>query len=255
MLDALYIILFFIFGATFGSFFTVVGLRLPKKEKFIFDHSKCDSCKHQLPLYEMIPLLSYLFKKGKCSHCNNKIPPMFFFMELSSAILFAVSFYSFGLSLYLLIALGIVSMLIIITVSDLTYLIIPDEILIFFSIYFIVLQLFNIGLIDTFIHILNGLFLFLIMYIIMLLGNKVFKKESLGGGDVKMMFVFGLLLDPILGTLTIFFASLFALPIALILYYSNKEQVIPFGPFLVLSVAFLYFSKLDSSYIITWLGF
>mgnify|MGYP004506208189 FL=1 len=152
-------------------------------------------------------------------------------------------------------ALGIVSLLIIIIVTDLVYLIIPDELLIFFSIYFITIQFLISGLKGTLIHILTGVFLFGLMYLIMLLGNKAFKKESMGGGDVKLMFLFGLILDPLLGTLTIFLGSFFALPMSLFLYFSNNERVIPFGPFLVIALAFMYFTKLDPNILINWFKF
>jgi len=203
----------------------------------------------------MIPIFSYLIKKGKCSYCGKEISSLFFTMEIATGLLFAVAYYSFGLSLSMLIALGIISLLIIITVSDLTYLIIPDEVLIFFSIYFIIIQLFRIGIYHTLLQILTGTFLFVLMYIIMVVGNKIFKKESMGGGDVKMMFLFGLVLDPLLGTLTIFFGSLFALPISISLYYTNKEHVIPFGPFLVLAFAFIFFTKMTPADVISWFGF
>jgi len=93
----------------------------------------------------------------------------------------------------------------------------------------------------------------MLMYVIMLLGNKLFKRESLGGGDIKMMFIFGLILDPLLGTLSIFLGSLFALPISFVLLLKNKENVIPFGPFLLLSLAFIYFTKLTPEMIINFL--
>ena len=93
------------------------------------------------------------------------------------------------------------------------------------------------------------------MYSVMLIGNKVLKKESLGGGDIKMMFLFGLVLDPLLGTLTIFLGSLFALPMSLYLMKKNNEKVIPFGPFLLLAFAFIYFTKLTTPTIMSWLGF
>ena len=89
----------------------------------------------------------------------------------------------------------------------------------------------------------------------MLIGNKVLKKESLGGGDIKMMFVFGLILDPLLGTLTIFLGSLFALPMSLLLLFKNKEKVIPFGPFLLFAALFIYFTKMTPTMITEWLGF
>ncbi len=252
-MEIFYIVLFFIIGTYFGSFFTVVGLRLPKKEDFVFSRSRCDECSHELSLLEMVPILSYLVLGRKCHHCKAKIDPLSTYVEFFTGLLFALSYYSFSFSIELVIALGIVSLLSIILVSDLVYLIIPDEVLIFFSIYFIIVQYFNIGLLGTLYHIGVGLFLFLIMYVIMLIGNKVFKKESLGGGDIKLMFVFGLVLDPLLGVLSVFLGSFFALPMALFLYYSNNEKVVPFGPFLLIAFAFIYFVKIDPIDIINWL--
>ncbi|MDO5003146.1 MAG: prepilin peptidase [bacterium] len=254
-MELTYILLFFILGTYMGSFYTVVGLRLPKKEDFIFSRSRCDQCKHQLSLIEMVPILSYFLLKKKCRYCDSKISPLSTYIELFTGVLFAVSYYSFSFSYELLIALGIISMLMIIVVSDLTYLIIPNEVLVFFSIYFIIIQFLSLGLKNTIIHILTGLFLFILMYLIMILGNHAFKKESMGGGDVKLMFLFGLVLDPLLGALTIFLGSFFALPISLFLYFTNKEKIIPFGPFLVMALAFIYFTKIDSSMIINWFKF
>ena len=250
-MEVLYLIIFFILGSLFGSFFTVIGLRLPKNENFTTSHSHCDTCGHELKLYEMIPIFSYLIQKGKCRYCKEKIDILSTIIELFTGILFAVSYYSFGFSYDFLIGLGIISLLMIVIVSDLTYLIIPDEVLIFFSIYFLIFQFLNLGLTGGLIKLASGLFLFSLMYVIMLLGNKVLKKECLGGGDIKMMFVFGLILDPLLGTFSVFLGSLIALPISLILLKKEKEKVIPFGPFLLL--ALIYFSGLTTPMILKWL--
>lgn len=254
-MNILYLILFFIFGLYMGSFYTVVGLRLPKNENFIISRSKCDHCSHPLSFFDMVPILSFLFLKKKCRYCKGRIDSLSTYIEFFTGLLFAVSFYSFGLSWNLVLALGIVSILVIVIVSDLTYLIIPDEVLIFFSFYFIICRYFIDGLSSVFYHIGVGIFLFLVMYGIMILGNKIFKKESMGGGDVKMMFLFGLVLDPLLGTLTIFLGSLFALPMSLILYLKKNEKVIPFGPFLLIAFAFIFFTKLTSIDILNFLGF
>ena len=87
----------------------------------------------------------------------------------------------------------------------------------------------------------------------MLLGNKMLKKESLGGGDIKMMFVFGLVLDPLLGALSIFLASVIALPISLILLKKQRERVIPFGPFLLIALTFIYFAGITTPLVLSWL--
>ena len=68
-----------------------------------------------------------------------------------------------------------------------------------------------------------------------------------------MMFVFGLILDPLLGTLTIFLGSFIALPISLILLYKNKEKVIPFGPFLLIALAIIYYTKLTPEIVVDFL--
>ena len=69
-MQILYIILFFILGTCLGSFYTVVGLRLPRGEGFCFSRSYCDECKHELSFIEMIPIVSYIFLKGRCRWCS-----------------------------------------------------------------------------------------------------------------------------------------------------------------------------------------
>ena len=254
-MDSIYLIIFFILGTLFGSFFTVIGLRLPKNENFTTTHSHCDSCNHELKLYEMIPIFSYLLQRGRCRYCKAKIEPLSTFVEFFTGLLFAVSYYSFGFTWEFAIGIGIVSLLMIVLVSDLTYLIIPDEVLIFFSIYFIIFQILNLGFVGALLKVVSGLFLFAVLYFIMLIGNKILKKECLGGGDIKMMFVFGLILEPLLGTLSIFLGSFIALPISLILLRKQEEKLIPFGPFLLIALAIIYFTKLTPETVINFLTY
>ena len=252
-MDYIYLIIFFVFGLFMGSFFTVVGLRLPRGENFISNRSYCDSCHHPLSFLDMIPLFSYLFLRGKCRYCKKKIDSLSTYMELFTGILFGLSYYVFGFSGDLFIALGIVSMLIILSVSDMSYMIIPDQVLIFFVGYFLITITLSKGMFEAFVAILSGLFLFAIMYGIMLLGNFLFKKESLGGGDIKMMFVFGLILTPITGIFSIFLGSFLALPVSFLLMKKKKQKLIPFGPFLLISFAFLFFTGIHDSMIIEFL--
>ena len=233
-----------------GSFYTVVGQHLPNHEPFITNRSHCDICNHKLSFLDMIPIISYLFLKGKCRYCHTKISNLSTYMELFTGILFACSYYVFGLSYNLLIALGIVTLLIIVSVSDITYFIIPDELLIFFTGYFLIIIALNNGVITALWSILSGFLLFSIMYIIMLFGNFMFKKETLGGGDIKMMFVFGLILHPIIGIFSIFLSSLLALPISMLLLWKKNQNLIPFGPFLIIGSAILYFTKITPEIIL-----
>ncbi len=248
-----YLVIFFILGMIIGSFFTVVGIKLPRHENFLTSRSHCDKCYHNLSLLDMIPLVSYVFLKGKCRYCKAKIDTLSSYMEFFTGVLFSLSFYVFGFSSDLFTALGIVSLLIIVSVSDISYFIIPDELLIFFSGYFLIIKCLSLGVINALGAICSGVILFLIMYFIMIIGNLLFKKESLGGGDVKMMFVFGIILNPILGLIIIFLASFFALPVSLFLLIKEKQKMVPFGPFLLISFTFIYFTKIDLVSIINFI--
>ena len=253
-MEILYLIIFFILGTVLGTIYTIIGLKLPNNEKIVVKR-KCKKCNHELSIKDLIPLISYALSKGRCRHCKGKIDILFPYMEFFTGLLLSVAYYSFGFSYQLLIALGMISLLMTIVVSDLTYLIIPDEILIVASVYFLVIQFLDLGLKGAISHLLSGVFLFTIMYTVMLIGNKALKKESMGGGDIKMMFVFGLVLEPLLGTLTIFLGSLFALPMSLYLMKRNNEKVIPFGPFLLIAFVFIYFTKMTPDSLMKFLGF
>ena len=83
--------------------------------------------------------------------------------------------------------------------------------------------------------------------------DLVFKKESLGGGDIKMMFIFGLILGPFLGACSIFIGSALALPVSIYFLYKDKERVIPFGPFLLIALTLLYFTNITPELIINFI--
>lgn len=252
-MNIIYMIIFFVLGTCMGSFYTVVGLRLPKKQKFITGKSHCDKCNHDLSLLDMVPILSYIFLGKKCRYCKARIDGLSTYMEFFTGILFTLAYYAFGFSSGLFFALGIISMLVILSVSDIKYYIIPDEVLIFFSGYFLIVNTLYFGVMSSLFHLFYGIVLFGFMYGIMLLGNAIFKKETLGGGDIKLMFVVGLVLNPFLGLVVIFIASFLALPVSLLILWKRKENLVPFGPFLLSSFLFLYFTRIDMGMIIQWI--
>lgn len=245
MIELLYYLIFFILGTVFGSFYNVLGLRLPNNESVVFPSSHCPKCNHELNWYELIPILSFIFLKGRCKECKEKISLLYPVNELFCGILFVVSYYSYGFSLELIIALTLCSLLILVIASDLTYMIIPDSFTIVSSLIIIVVKLFSNGIMDTLVSIGYGILSFGIMYLIMKLGTWLFKKDCMGGADIKLMFVVGLVLDPLLAMLVIVVASVLALPGAMYAYFKNKEHMIPFGPFLVLGLLILYFTKFN----------
>ena len=241
----LYYLAFCLFGLCFGSFYNVVGMRVPKGESINKPGSHCFTCGHRLKWYELIPILSFVIQKGRCRECHTKLSYLYPFTELATAILFMVSYHSFGFTYELLIALILCSLLMLVIVSDLSYLIIPDSFIIIAAILIIIVRLIFEGITGALIAIGYGIISFGLMYLIMTLGNVLFKKESMGGGDVKLMFIVGLALDPFLAIVVIFLASIIALPVSFFLLLKNKEHVIPFGPFITLGLLIVFFTKLD----------
>ena len=238
-------ILFFIFGTIFGSFYNVVGYRLPLGQSLIYPSSHCTKCNHKLGFLELIPIVSYLFLRGKCKNCGQKVSCFYPIFEFLSGILFMVSYLIFGYSIDLVIALIFISMLLIIIISDYQTFIIPDEVLITSIILLIIPIILKSGIKGLGLSILSGAIAFSIMFLLKKLGDFMFKKESMGGGDIKLMFVFGLVLGWQTSILSIFIASIIGLPISLILLNKNKSHEIPFGPFLAVAAIILLFTGID----------
>ena len=239
-MEKLYLTLFFLLGSIMGSFYHVLATRLSKGLSIITPASHCEKCNHKLKWYELIPIVSYIIQGGKCRECKEKLPLSYLLMEVCSGMLFSVCYHVFGLSYDLLIALIFVSSLIIVIISDIEYMIILDEILIFAILAIIVIYLINVGIYQTSIKILAGTGAFVTMYLIKKLGDVMFKQESLGGGDIKLMFLVGLVIGYPMSVCNIFFATFIAFPIALYLLIAKKDNIIPFGPFLSMAAILLY---------------
>lgn len=244
-------ILIFVFGLIFGSFYNVVGYRLPNKQSISFPPSHCVHCNHKLRFYELIPLFSYVFLGGKCLKCKTKISVIYPIFELFTGLLFLISYIVFGLNIEFIIAITFISILIIITISDIRYYIIPDEIIIFGSILLIIELLIkslitkNSIINGMVLPILNGAASFAVLYLFKVLGDFIFKKESLGGGDIKLMFIIGLILGFDMSLVGIFIASFIALPLSIYSLTKNNNNILPFGPYLSLASVLILLTKLN----------
>ncbi len=244
-MEIFYIVLFFILGTILGSFYNVVGFRLSLNQSIIKPSSHCPNCNKKLRLLDLVPILSYIFLKGKCRYCHKKISIFYPLVELFTGIIFAVSYYSFGFSFELLIAISLASYLAIVIVSDLNFYIIPDQVTIFFGILIFIINIFNYGIVGGLKFALYGLIMFLFMYLVMLLGNYIFKQESLGGGDIKLLFVLGMTMPILLDFIAVIVATFLAFPIATYFLIKNKDKMLPFGPFLILGFLLLFMFKID----------
>lgn len=240
-----YIFCFFILGTILGSFFNVVGWRLPKGESIVSPPSHCPKCNHRLEFWELIPIVSFFFQKGKCTSCKQKISWFYPVFEACCGLLFSLAYISYGLDWNLLITLTFISMLIIIMVSDYNFMIIPDEVLIFFGISLCIEIYFILGLNAMFSSIISAVIAMAVIFGLKLFGDFLFKKDSMGGGDIKLLFIFGLVLGWPEAILTIFLGSIVGLPISLIVLWKKKEHIIPFGPFLSIGALILILTKFD----------
>jgi len=240
-MDILYIYIF-IAGTIFGSFFDCLANRLSNNESIIKPRSHCDVCGHVLNWYELIPILSYFMQKGKCKKCKSNLSIEYLLTEVITGILFCLSYYIFGLTINTLISLVVVSVIVITFISDAKYMIILDEVLVIGSL--LVMGIYAIaGEYTTLLNMFIGaLSLSVIMLLIKVLGDKAFKRESLGWGDVKLSMFAGLVLGVKLGVVYIFLGSVLALPYAMYITLKKKEGLLPFGPFLAAAILFIFWN-------------
>lgn len=237
-MEIVIIVLFFVYGLVFGSFFNVVGLRIPKGESIVRPPSHCTVCDRNLSVKDLVPVFSYLFLKGKCRGCGTKINWVYPVMEFVTGLLFAFAYNQLGFSLELVVALLFISLLVIITVSDIAYMLIPDKILLFFLIPLIVLRV--LEPLDPWWDSLIGAVLgFGLLFLI-----AVVSKGGMGGGDIKLFFVIGLVLGWVPTLLTLFLASVIGTIIGFIALRRTKQgrkTPIPFGPSIAIAAIIAYF--------------
>lgn len=238
----IYILIFFL-GSTLGSFYHVVGYRMPIREDWVSDRSRCPGCSHKLGFYELMPVFSYVLQGGRCRSCGMNIKPIYLLSEIFAGVLFAfpVCFYGFeGFTTgQIYVAWTFLSLLIIITVSDIYYQLILDKVLLFFGavlfiLYFIYPQCDLVsGLIGAGVG-------FLTLYVVGLMGQYLFKKEALGGGDIKLYVVIGFVLGISSIFLSLFLAAVLAL-IYILMFMKDKTKPLGFGPFIAIASYFCLF--------------
>ncbi len=234
-----------IFGALIGSFLNVCISRLPKEESIVWPGSHCPHCGTPIKFYDNIPLLSFILLKGKCRHCHHPISLQYPLVEGTMALASLILFMKFGPSLSFVFYFAFLASLIVITVIDLYHQIIPD-----------VISLPGIGvglgaslLIPeiTFFDSLAGallgggsLFLVATVY------QWLFKREWMGGGDVKLLAMIGAFLGWKAVILTILSGSLIGSIIGIaIMIMKGKDfkYAIPFGPFLSIGAVISLFCQ------------
>lgn len=237
-MDIIYTVFAGIFGLVFGSFYNVVGLRVPKKESIVTPPSHCVSCNRRLTAIDLVPVFSYLFLRGKCRTCGAKVSPIYAFTETVTALLFAFATWQLGLTWELAVALLFISLLVIINVSDIAYMLIPNKILLFF------LPLLVVGRVLSPLEPWWDAFLGAALGFGVLLLIAVVSKGGMGGGDIKLFFLIGLVLGTIQTLLTLFLASVIGMIVGIIVLKvrgQGRKTPVPFGPSIAIAAIIVYF--------------
>jgi len=232
-----------VFGALVGSFLNVCIFRLPKEESIVTPGSHCPHCQKPIKFYDNVPLVSYILLNGRCRYCKESISIQYPLVEGITALVSLILFMRFGPTLSYLFYFSFVAALIVISVIDLYHQIIPDV---------ISLPGIGVGLLASLaipqINFIDSLIGALLgggsLFIVATLYQWLFKREGMGGGDVKLLAMIGAFLGWKAVILTILLGSLIgsiAGIIIMVLKGKDFKYAIPFGPFLSLGAVIALF--------------
>ncbi len=228
----------FILGTVIGSFINVCIYRIPRGESIAYPYSRCPQCGYRLAARDLIPILSFLYLRGKCRRCNAKISMRYPLVEFLTGAMFFLAFVKLGFSLDFLSAVTLISGLIISAFTDLEYQIIPDKIVLTTAVIGLLLNILIHGK-DVLNYlmgsVLGGGTIFLI---------AALSQGGMGGGDIKLFAAVGLFLGmrlTLLSLLLSFILGATAGIILIVLKLKGIKDAIPFGPFIALgSIASLF---------------
>jgi leader peptidase (prepilin peptidase)/N-methyltransferase len=254
------IFLIILVGLVLGSFLNVCIYRIPQKKSILFPGSLCPKCGTKIRYRDNIPLLSYILLGGKCRKCKEKISLQYPLVEFITPLLLVLTYWRFGLT-WSFAARSILTLVLIATFFiDLKHRIIPDVltlpgIIIGFLLSFLVK---SPSFLQSLLGIAVGGGMF---YLAAILGDLLFKKESMGGGDIKLAAMFGAFLGWQKIFLVFFVSALLGSLIGIISLYLSKEvkktHAVPFGTFLALGAIITMFfgDTLISFYINTFIRY
>ena len=235
-----------IIGLMIGSFLNVCIYRIPINKTIVNGRSYCPNCNELIHWYENIPLLSYIFLKGRCHACHCRISPIYPLVELLNAVIYILLWQVFGLNLTWFFMAALFSILIVITFIDIEHQIIPDGLVILIFVLAIVFSAMQIilGYIPWYQPLIGFFAASLPLFFLSLI-----YEGGMGGGDIKLMAVSGIFIGWKLILLSLFIASLIGCLVALFLLVNKRSHLkskIAFGPFLSLGIILtvLYGEKL-----------
>ena len=233
-----YGVIYVIMGAVVGSFLNVCIDRLPQEQSLLYPPSHCPSCQRRLTPWELIPIVSYLWLRGRCHQCKAAIPRRVFAVELGSAFLFAFLWWWYGLSISLPVVTFYGCLFLVIAIIDLEHGVILDVLVYPALVIALVLAVFlpKPGLASALVGGVVGLVLMLVP---LLAYRVLLHRESMGWGDVEMAGLMGVVTGFPLVITAIFIAVVAGGLVGTILLLARlkgRKETIPFGPFLSFGV-------------------
>ncbi len=289
IMEVISYVFIFISGLFVGSFLNVVADRIVKEKSFIKGRSECESCKRTLKTFDLVPLLSYVFLKGKCKYCKDKISLYYPLSELLTGLSFVglayyvgifvtpINYYALVIYIYFLI---VACIFIILFLTDAKYRLLPNKITKFGIIFVLVFLVFNFAYTAGYSYyqlknddfgkylLQSGYWHQQVFYILRSMGytaistiaiglffwflTKIKKGRAMGGGDVKLAILIGLFNGFPFNLLGIFLGFLTGAVYSIALMILRKKKLkdtVAFGPFLILGSVIAF---LYGSYILSW---
>lgn len=243
-MELIFYTIVFIFGIVIGSFLNVCIYRIPKNESVVKEGSHCMQCDYRLKWYDLVPLFSYLFLRGRCRKCKTKISVQYPLVETVNGILYVIIILVNGWEWDSLLICFLTSALIVITVIDFRTFEIPIGINIF---------ILTLGLISTALDYQNWLehvVGFFVVSIFLLIIIILTKGRAIGGGDMKLMATCGL----ILGWKMIILAFLLGCIIGSVVHVlrmrlTKADHILAMGPYLAMGV---FIASLWGEQVLEW---
>lgn len=241
------------FGICIGSFLNAVIYRLPRKISLSASRSRCPHCNTMIRWFENIPICSYIFLRGKCSKCNNKIsieyPLVEIFMGIIAFLILPKYFTAHSIQVFFF-QLSVLAVFLSHTIIDLRHKMLPDALNIYLGIIFLA---YSVIYRDWMFYVSGAAIGFAFPYLVTWIFYKINGKIGLGGGDIKLFLVLGIFLGP-MGIMHNIFLSCFLGSIVtiflIILRVIDRKTYIPFGPFIIAVASIqIFFPKIIKNFL------
>ena len=242
-MESYYYVLALLIGLSLGSFFNVIIFRFDSGRTVVKGRSECLSCRSVIRWFDLIPVLSYFILRGRCRKCKENISPLYPIVEISTAVILLLLFLNTPVISYLtLLNTLVVLLLVLVIFLDIRYFIIPDKIAILLTAATIGLK--TLGNNEDFLYLLISALGLTAFFAILFL---VSKGRWIGLGDIKLIFLIGLLLGYPMGYIAIvssvWLAALFSMALLVVKKATMKTEV-PFGSFLsATTIIFIIFGN------------